>query len=700
MKGLKTVSFVLSAVLAASAVAAFGGCAPKGEKSDLVWGTASEAAFNKEGEYSTTVTVEDASFPADLSANDITIMYEVDDDEAYCDVFEESNGTAQDGGLDDLAETVNAEIKTVTRTDEHTLGITFSDGKADEYRPDSYGITVSRADGKKEKYILAKFEVNYPEYTMTSAISSVSAEENPIRITLTLDEGAFAGDVSPEQISLGGAFRGLTVQSVSAAGKNLTMQLSGKIEKDEYSNAYLNGVIKVDKTAVENCRTDFKVKIPVESEKMCLDPETLELLGDNVTVDVVLGGYRFSGTASADSFKILGEDEEGDTVGFYAVSGFVLSEDGAGNRATLTIGGTDAKSKTEAAETLYGKTLEVAASAIANATEKISSNIELCPASFYPVFDYAEVKDGKFNMTVELYAQNGVFAETLNKNAVTFAKDFESASVTSLTRTNDYTAELVFSVPTDKTSVEDMDLDGTITLAEGSLISAWGEGAPESSYTREYDQDSMGRLFTDMEVGQLKDIVGGFGNTVFGSVVDSLSGIASVGSTIYTGLEVLGVIESEKNKLDKIYSYLQGMNEGIMDMAKDISAIKTDMAEQQIGDFFTNSFGMMQAYSNYCYGVMERARVLMSKEENPPKPLTESSSQDDTVQYQICKRFLFSLSWDHDCYYVYCEKRVDFHYSGLNDTKLNNYSSFITNKEFMNADWPSEDQYLTLRVED
>lgn len=633
MKGTKILSVVLSAVLASSVMAAFVGCAPKGEDPNVVWGTASEAEFNKEGAYSTTVSVQDAAFPADVSVDDVSVLYKIEDEEGYANAVQAADGNEEAVDLADYTETVTTQVKTVTRTNEHTLEVTFTDDKADVNRPTSYGVTVNRADGDKDKHILAPVTVNFPEYTLTSTVDSVSAYANPVRITLQLNDGEFASGVTEEDITLSGSFANLSVQSLSAAGKNLTMQLSGEIERSESSNAYLDGVIKVDKMAVEKNSKTLKARIPVDSESLRLDPQTLAVEGGNVKVDVVLGGYRFSDSAAASGFQIKEAGEEDGTLqDVYSVSAFALEEDGDNSRATLTIGGTDAKTKTDAAKALSGKTLEVGVSALTGATEAVSSVIDVAPADFYPVFDYAEVKNGAFNITVELYAQNGVFAETLNRNAVTFEKDFDGASVTSLTRTNDYTAELVFSVPTDKTAVEDMDLDGSITLAAGSLTSIFGEASEACEYSRIYDQASMGRFSAD-EIGQLKEIVGGFGNTPFGTVTSTLSAAGSIGSAIYTGLEFIGVIESSKKKEDKIYSYLNSMDKKLEEMLSGVKQINSTLAKDGVNSFFTNPYGTMIKYSQYCAQHLSDARKLYLDQKEFPTDITKDSDNAYVQKY-------------------------------------------------------------------
>ena len=107
--------------------------------------------------------------------------------------------------------------------------------------------------------------VNYLQHTATPNIQSLSVFDKDIRLTLELKEGEFKQDVSKDTITLGGCLEKLNIESISASGKNLTMQLTGDITKHESSNAYVDGVVNVKKDAIKNGWQPIKVQIPVDT---------------------------------------------------------------------------------------------------------------------------------------------------------------------------------------------------------------------------------------------------------------------------------------------------------------------------------------------------------------------------------------------------------------------------------------------------
>ena len=580
----------------------FAGCSSKEEEKEGIQGSATDMSYNAEGKFTTVVTAEDVSFPEDISAENLYIGYFVMDEKALGEALDaEGDKEESDVNLDDYSTEVTASVDSVTRKDEHTLEIAFSDGKAAENKPSGYGIAVKGKKDDGKDVVLAKANVVYPEYTLTPNVKSVSALDKEVRLTLELNEGSYTKDVSQEDIQLSGAFANLTVADLSASGKNLTMQLTGEILKDESSNAYLDGGICLDSSAVVDSAKPIEVFIPVDDAAVYLDAAKLTAENGKVTVPILLGGYRFTDKAAAESFQMDGA----------SVSGF---EKKSGTEGVLTLDVPGVSDKNSAGAALDGKNLTIAADAAGN-SEPLTVEADLGSADFYPVFDYAEEKDGKYDITLILYANAGSFAESLENDMVSFAGDFGDASVVSITRTSDTTAELKVSMPSNGVSVEEMSLNGTVKLEAGALASRWGDPtARETSYTREYSRASMGRLFTEMEVGQIKDIVGGFGNTTWGSIVDVGSGVFSGISAVYSGLEMLGVIESEKAKLDKVYDAVMSLHDDINGLSMEIDGLRGDMAGASIGDFYTDKLMMLSQYRQYALSKIQNAQKKLEEQ--------------------------------------------------------------------------------------
>lgn len=647
----------------------FTGCDNKKEE-EYVEGEASEVSYNTDGKFTTTLTAENGNFSEDIAVGDVKIAYNHLDQEAYEKALAEE-GNVEESKIDyeKYVSQVDASVDSVTRKDEHTLEITFTDAKTAENTPDSYGILVNKEKSGTKYDLVAAADVAYIEHTLTPNIESVSAFDKDIRLTLELDEGEYADGVSKEDVTLSGSFANLTVADLSAAGKNLTMQLTGEIVKDESSNTYLSGGVKLAPSAVVNNAKAAYVYLPVDGAMVYLDAAKLTAENGKVTVPILLGGYRFTDKAAAGSFKIDGA----------SISGFEKKSDTEG---VLTLNVSGAKDKNSAAAALDGKNLTIAADAVGS-SEALTADADLSSAAFYPVFDYAEEKDGKYNMTLILYANAGAFAESLENGMVSFADDFKDASVVSITRTGDTTAELKITLPSNGVSVEEMNLNGTVKLAAGALVNRWGDKAVETAYTREYQQASMGKALSAAAVDQIKNIVGGFGNTTWGTISSVGSGIISGVSGVYTALEIIGVIESQKAKLDKIYASVTELHNQLSDVQSKLGKIQNTQYAAIVGDFYAGKLLPLSMYNKNAAALVNDAMEdLKSKGITAP-----SGSSDSDLSSEEWTAYLKELM-------PLVKQKDDLNYF----TNLQNYftkvqSAAVTNTGNILDDF---DRYMTL----
>ncbi len=552
-----------------------GGCKDK-EKDERIEGKATEVVFNTEGKHTTTLTAEGVKFANNLSASDITVKYGYVDGEAYDKAVEESGETPpelnpedyddeegyqqaqeeatkkfyEETGLDpnNYMDWTTPEISGLTRKDDTTLEVSFTDKDAAANVTDGYIIEVpgGKAGGKT---VVGYAQTTFPDHMPIPEVSAISAFDNDVKVTLVLPEGSFAEGVTADQIKLGNSFADMTIASLSSAGKNLTIQLTGSLKQSESTWGYLPGEIEIDRSALVDGHQNAYSHIDIETQSFGFDFAGMEVFDGTITAPFAVEGYRLADGGTASDFTMEG----------VGVGGFERESESAGV-LTLSIDG--AVDKNSAAKLLDGKEMVIAKNALVNAAEDATIMVDFASADFYPVFDYAEETDGTYAITTILYANSGIFTEQLNGDAVSFADDFAGASVTSFTKDGDTTATLLFTVDSKGVSVEDMELNGTITLAAGALQSRWGDATVEpSSYSRSYKNESMGKFpiaggdsLTQNDLENIQGIVGGFGNTTMGTISASVSGLASAASGIVTVLELIGVIESEKSKLDKIYA--------------------------------------------------------------------------------------------------------------------------------------------------
>lgn len=609
---LRSLSFMLVVFML---IATFAGCVGKEDEEGIV-GQASSVSYNAEGSFTTTVTAEEAKFSKNIKAEDIIVNYITFDENAYLEALNsEENVDENEINIDSYLTKVNAEIQSVVRQDEKTLIISFTDSHVASNLPNSYAVFVKKNMTGVGKVIGAASEVVYSDNTLTPNLTSVSVLDKDIRLTLTLSEGEFSETVTKEQINLGGSFENLNIDSLSAAGKNITMQLTGEMKKDKTVNAFLNGFVTIDRNAIVNGYESVSVSVPVDTIYFGLKLDEIKVNNSQVSVPVNLGGYRFTDKANASSFQIDG----------VSVSNFELISDTSG---ILNLSLPGANDKNSVASILNGKDITVSADAL-GADEAVSFEADFNSADFYPVFDYAEEKDGKFIITLMLYVNSGKFSENLKTDMLAFSDDFEKAVITSLKRESDSTAELIFTIDSNGKKVEDLDVTGTVTLKNGALINRWGDGrSEECSQTRSYTQDSMGKDLSEGDIDIIKNIVGGFGNTTAGSLVAVGSGLVSTASGIYTTLELVGVIESQKAKLDKIYRAIQHITKQLCDIQAAIEDQNARNVANEIATFYAKDLNPLMSSMQLAQAAINGS-VDELKKDGINEPAQELEYDDD-----------------------------------------------------------------------
>ncbi len=476
-----------------------------------------DVAFNSEGKYMAAVTSDVVDLSA-VKAEDVTVTYDVLDEAGYEKALEEaakaqetadaqSEDTASgSAGTAAPAETVSVDASAYTsqkqvqvesvKAEKGKLEISFSDPDAGTNLTERYDVTLKgtkypeeyrkeaeaqqETDAQEEKQdgdedVSFAVSVLFQEYEVTPNIQSVRSDDEEVRLTLELNDGAYADDVTKDDIALSGSFEKMEIASVSAAGKNLTMQLTGKPVMPEGLLSYVDGVVTVSPRAIKEAKSSVRAAIPVELAGNSLLPETIRAEGGSVTASLeLLSVPKPLAELTAADFQFEKDVTVTD----------VKKDSDTQVTLTMTIAGADDANKAAAA--LNGQTLTVAGETKIAVTAR--------EAYFYPVFDYVEESGSDLKFTVILYGENGTLAEGLGTDQIAFDGAFEQAKAESVKQEGDTNAELVFTVPAEGQTAESLDMDGGIVMKAGSLVSRWGSPtSADSTYTRNYSQESMGR---------------------------------------------------------------------------------------------------------------------------------------------------------------------------------------------------------------
>ncbi len=476
-----------------------------------------------------------------------------------------------------------AEVLDFTVNKDGTATLHFLDSATrTEFTP-TYGVNFA------DKDFGVPLIVDFVAFKLTPDVSSVLSTSTTNKITLTLDDSQFASDITADDILLYGGFEGMTIESLSSAGKNLTMQLTGAPLFNERSGAYLDGFISIAPTGIENAFYNTNISIPVEAQAAYLDVANLEVNGDDLTIPLTLIDVADLSTLTPESVTLT--PAPGATTNDLVVKDLKQESD---NQVVLTVSGADTSSKNAAARSLMYRDVNVG-------DFTFTSNV--VDASFYPVFDYVEEDGDNFAITLELYVSSGTFADSLKDSAVTLGQGFEGGKVKSIERTGDETAELKIEVPTNGQSAEDLNINGEVILAAGTLVNAWGEPTEElASYLRDYTQDSLGRVTetgpgTPSEIEQLTAAINSFGSTQGISFFDIATNVVSGGASIYSLLQSLELVPSQFSQtletLDKIQSSVEKLQTSVDYQTNMLESIQREQYNSRQSSFDTELLNLL-----------------------------------------------------------------------------------------------------------
>ena len=539
MKKCKTK--LIAALLATLMIFSFAGCTQSGgeessgakaessaagESSAEAADTAEEAepaikattvSFSKSGKYTTTVTSDKVDLSG-ITAEDVEISY-VDISGVTIEEVQQSAATSDE---EVIAATVKVKVDSVKANTNGGYDISFTDENAPLNPTNYYDISFTKLEET------ASAEVVYPEITLTPDVENVVSDATQAKVTLAIDGSTFEDGISEKDIYLDNAFSDMEIESVSSSDKNLTVQLKGSPVRN-VAGAYQWGSVNVKPSGITDGYADVSSKIDIKLATVNIDASTLKFENGKINADLKVYGVVDINTLTKDNIRIDGA----------AVEAAEKTDD---NTIKLTLAADGVSSVNDFADTVGGKKMTL---------DDYETTVAVSQASFYPVFDYVEENGDNLKLTLKLYANSGTFDKNIKKDAISFADDFKEAKAESVTVDSDTLATLLLSVPANGQTTETFKMNGTVTLAAGSLTNVWGDAtSAEASYTRDYSGETLGRgvtLNTDTLLEIQKYTRGK--NTTFGCILywGGVAGqVYSIGKSI---LEAAGVLESDQAQL-------------------------------------------------------------------------------------------------------------------------------------------------------
>lgn len=546
--------------------------------------TATAVKYSKSGEYTTTVSSEKVDLSG-VTADKIEVQY-------YNVTDNRSFETATVDEEDYQTVVSYARIDSAKKNGDGSWEISFTDPDAAENVTSSYEVVFTELKDS------ATLEVEFPKMSMSADLDFVTPADHDIKAALTIEGGEFTDGVTADDISLGVAFTGMEAKVISASAKNITVELKGDLTRTA-ANTYQCGTVSVSPEVIKDGYADVTAEVPVKLESAYFDASTLKFADGRITGDLKVYGVADTSALTKDNVKIDGVTVE-------------KVEKADDNTVRLTLSADGVKSVNSFADLVCDAELTLGG---------YVTTVDLCQAGFYPVYDYVEQDGDSLKLTLKLYADNGTFADGFSADMITYADGFAEAKTESLTRDSENLATLILTIPANGMTDEKLDVDGTITLAEGALINLWGDKAYETGYTREYNSESMGKgVFGDLwdkikdGAGKAWDKIKDGASYVWDKVKDGASkaydyykdGVKQVKKGLgyisdFLGFDVTGPFGG---KDDEILSNQEKLLKAGKQIISELGAVRSDLA--QVKSDLTDMKGLMHSVLSNQYEIMEQ----------------------------------------------------------------------------------------------
>ena len=655
----RLLSLVLTLVMTVSIFTACGENKKEEKKENKAAITATAVKYSKDGKYTTTVKSDTVDL-SKISAKNVEVSY-TDNNEAVSDDTVKTAVT-KDKKTNE-SETVKVKVESVKANSDGGYDIIFTDENAVLNPTSYYDISFTKA---KEKVTVA---VDYPEITLTPDIKFVTPSDNKVKVSLAIKGSEFEEEIKDSDITLDNAFKKMSAKIISSSANNLTLELQGKIVKNE-AGAYQWGKINVSSFAVKDAYGEISAKVDVKLNYAGFDASSLKFSDGKITAELKVYGVADVNKLTKDNVKVDGVTTEA-----------VEKKDD--NTLTVTFSAKDIENVNGFVDKVSGKKMTLG---------EYKTEVELSQSKFYPVFDFVEQDGDNFALTLKLYSLFGTFDKGINIKQFSFADGFKDAKAESVKLDKDGIATLIISVPSNGQTSEKLNINGTITLAADALVNAWGDKASKDiAYTREYSNETLGKDVTLNKdtLLEIQKFTRGK-NTTFGTICYWGGVAGQVGSIAKTILEVTGVIKSEHvqvmEKLEEINKKIDGVLNNQKIIMRMLDDIKKEQKESQ-NDDYKDKIDTLSNYVNIMedelsvgalYMALEKAKKNGEIEEIPSfEGLDGERLNEEVKKYE--KYIPITENMSEKEIYKYSDELVDFIIDQSKDKKIRRFASFENN---------------------
>lgn len=458
---------------------------------------------------------------------------------------------------------------------------------------------------------------------ITSDVSSIPAMQKDVSITFSATNAKFNKKISADDITLSGAFEGMTAEVESVGRRKLQLLLKGNIKHNENYNAYDNGSIVFNAGCFSNKDLSLDASIGIECPSISLDNSSVKLENGTLSAKIKTSGYILSSDLSVNDIVIQGA----------TVTSASLKDDGIIEFSVNTH-----------ADTLDDALAEINQKSITLKGRALGTDDDLCiytsfiPASFYySAITTEELDDGSVRLILELTATDGSFIAGFGKTNVILDGDIADAVLESVEVTAGVATVSIFISNLEVEKYESY-VSTLIKLNENSLINEWGTTVTEPSYY--YMNITLLPLTksADATYTAMRDFCNYVGSSNLTKAIGPLAPLAylvtGLVSTSYDICKLCGFVNEGPSEFDIICQKFDAMEEHLSRQDAKLEEILKQLERMEINDLrkevnkVTVQMTTLESYTKSVSSYITSAATdFMSNVKVPEQSLSEISEK-------------------------------------------------------------------------
>lgn len=461
------------------------------------------------------------------------------------------------------------------------------------------------------------------EPNITSDVSSVPAMQKDVSITFSTTNAKFNKKISADDITLSGAFEGMTAEVESVGRRKLQLLLKGNIKRNEYYNAYDNGSIVLNAGCFSNKDLSLSSSIAIECPNISLDNSSVKLENGILSAKIKTSGYALSSDLSASDIVIPG----------VTVTSASLKGDGVIEFSVNTHADTLDDALTE----IDQKSITLKGRALGTDDDRCIYASFVTASFYYSTITTEDHDDGSVRLILELTATNGSFVDGFDKANVILGGDIVDAALESVKMT-DGVATVSILISGSMVEKYESYVSTLIKLNENSLLNEWGTTVSEPSYFYMNIDLPPITQSADATFTAMRDFCNYVGSSDLTKAIGPLAPLAylvtGLVSTSYDICKLCGFVNEGPSEFDIICQKFDAMEEHLSRQDAKLEEILKELKRIEINDLrkevnkatvqMTTLESYTKSVSSY---ITSAAKDFMSNVKAPERSLSEISQK-------------------------------------------------------------------------